>query len=234
MGRLLRRRADSRRRDPDSREQSLTMKKVEDRSPATPQDAAARKITLSRAIDAYRAKPFVPGIGFCPLTQDDEIMLDRLRASKDAAKAFAKFLLDEAKGAIFISDCVMAQRYATGEHAKQVRSRIPLTALSKARKKFGDLKDSLQEAWLLAVCSEEIDSVALAINNENFYRRRWDRSLSRKGDQDAADSRAIGWVKESVARLSGRPHLETVRIIAAVVLGRDDNENRGWARDHPR
>jgi hypothetical protein len=180
--------------------------------------------SLTRAIAAYRAKPFVSGNGARQLTQDDERMLDRLLASKPGQKAFAELQLDEPKGRIFISDCAKAHRYANGQHAKEVRARTSLSALSKARKKLDELSDSLLAAGLLAGCDEEISSLAMAIDNEEYYRRRWDRSLSRKGDQDAADSRAIGWVKGSVARLSGRAHLEEARLISAVVMGGHDED----------
>src|ERR1700733_14141484 len=46
---------------------------------------------LSRAIDAYRAAPYVWGIGTRHLTRGDEAMLDHLRESKEAAQAFAEW-----------------------------------------------------------------------------------------------------------------------------------------------
>ena len=47
-------------------------------------------------------------------------MLDRLAKDEDAAKAFARLALSEAKGLIFVDDCVTAHRIAKGEHKAQV------------------------------------------------------------------------------------------------------------------
>jgi hypothetical protein len=45
--------------------------------------------------------------------------------------------------------------------------------------------------------------------------------LSRRGDDAAARSRAIGWIKMSVRRLSKKPHLDHVITLCDFALGGD-------------
>jgi hypothetical protein len=52
---------------------------------------------LSRAIDAYRAAPYVSGIGTPHLTLGEEAMLDRLRESTETALEFAEWELPDGK-----------------------------------------------------------------------------------------------------------------------------------------
>jgi hypothetical protein len=60
---------------------------------------------LGRAIEAYRATPYVPGvIGAARLTRHDECVLNRLLASTTAQKAFASLGLNEARAQFFIGD----------------------------------------------------------------------------------------------------------------------------------
>jgi hypothetical protein len=75
---------------------------------------------LSRAIDAYRAAPYVWGIGTRHLTRGDEAMLDHLRESREAAQAFAEWGLSDAKSPFFLADCVEAHRLLNGGHKKRV------------------------------------------------------------------------------------------------------------------
>ena len=92
---------------------------------------------LNQVMTAYRARPFVPGVGLCALTQDDEHMLDRLHASEDAAGGFAELQLDETRGLVFIGDCVKANRYATGQHTREVRAKNPVLCSRQGSKKTG-------------------------------------------------------------------------------------------------
>ena len=50
-------------------------------------------------------------------------------------------------------------------------------------------------------------------------RERRLRAISRRGDKAAARSRAIGWLKSSVLRLSGRPSIKRVAALCSAVLG---------------
>jgi hypothetical protein len=89
---------------------------------------------LSRAIDAYRAAPYVYGIGTPRLTRGDEAMLAGLRESKKTALAFAEWGLSDAKGQFFLADCIEAYRLLNGGHSNKVKSMSALPKPDKARK----------------------------------------------------------------------------------------------------
>jgi hypothetical protein len=55
-------------------------------------------------------------------------------------------------------------------------------------------------------------------------RERRLRAISRRGDKAAARSRAIGWLKSSVLRLSGRPSIKRVAALCSAVLGANISE----------
>ena len=44
------------------------------------------------------------------------------------------------------------------------------------------------------------------------------RAISRRGDKAAARSRAIGWIKSSVLRLSGKPNIKRVAALCSAIL----------------
>jgi hypothetical protein len=48
------------------------------------------------------------------------------------------------------------------------------------------------------------------------------RSTSRKGDKASARSRAVGWLKESIRRLSGQDNFEHVATLCDAVLNTKD------------
>jgi hypothetical protein len=52
--------------------------------------------------------------------------------------------------------------------------------------------------------------------------RQFLSALSRKTDAWAARSEGIGWLRESVQRLSGRPNHKQVAVLAEIVLGTED------------
>jgi hypothetical protein len=55
-------------------------------------------------------------------------------------------------------------------------------------------------------------------------RERRLRAISRRGDKAAARSRAIGWLKSSVLRLSGRPSIKRVAALCSAILGANISE----------
>jgi hypothetical protein len=189
----------------------------------------------------------------CRLTSGEEAMLDRLQESPEATEAFASWGLPDRKTPFFFADCVQAHRLADGEHAKQVEAYRSAPKPEQAREALAEIerffRGSLFETipdpppvpeapktWEeFANCQtyirgpdqgplgEAIDLLRLAINDEERYREEY-RWSSQKSDVTAADSRAVGLVKESVLRASGRPDLKVVRAIAVVVTGRRDED----------
>jgi hypothetical protein len=170
----------------------------------------APRSALSVAIDAYRRT--------CrkPLAVDEGRMLDRLTQSKDAAKAFAELDLSEAKGRTFINDCVQAHRFDQGEHTAQMERLRHVPDLKKMQAKLESLvKD-------FGALTEDVEEAFRVISVELYYRRLHHGddllSTSRKGDKTSARSRAIGWLKESVRRLSGQPNQKPLMTLCDVVL----------------
>ncbi len=147
-------------------------------------------------------------------------MLGRLSASRFAAQAFAALALPESKGLILIDDCVEARRIDAGKHKAQVEGLGREPNYKKLQAKLESLvKD-------LGVLPEHVREAFGVIRIALFYRhldREYNRrSTSRKGDKWPAQSRAIGWVKESVRRLWGQDNFEHVAILCVAVFDTDD------------
>jgi len=68
------------------------------------------------------------------------------------------------------------------------------------------------------VVSEAIVLLASLIDSMEDINKSAPPTVSRKGDKPAAQSSAIGVLKQSISRLSGRPNLKAVEDIAKVVL----------------
>lgn len=183
---------------------------------------------LSRAIDAHGAGPYVPDVRNPRLTQDDAHMLDHLRDSKLAQKAFNELRLDEAKWPIFIGDCVVAHRYANGMHAEEVEIFRSAPDPDKARAALaevvsffrGSIFETIHDGPDPGTLGEAIALLAQAIDREERYRKEY--HPSQKGGVGAAKSRAIGWLRASVSRLTGIPNLKLVAAIVDAVLGLKD------------
>jgi hypothetical protein len=192
-------------------------------------NVASQPTALSRAIDAYRAKPYVPGIfGGARLTRDDEFMLDCLRKSREAVQAFAAWELSDARSPFFIGDCVKARRYANGEHRKEVESWRTLPDPDVARDGLRVVAKYFGKAAALSTLGRDRDPVdeaiallASQIRDEKRLRKFLRPATPRNGGEATSRSRAIGWLRDSIFALSGRPHYAAVREIAEVVLGLD-------------
>jgi hypothetical protein len=199
----------------------------------------ARPVTaLNLAIDAYRAAPYVWGIGTCRLTRDEEAMLDRLRESTEIAEEFAVWELPDGKRPFFIADCLEAHRRFNGGHAKRVTAMSKLPRPDNARKGLAEAASYLNKhghrlrfdpkairdgAKLFLgpdsdVASEALALLASLIDRTEDSKKSAKRTISRKGKASARLS-AVGVLKESVSRASGNPNLKTVEDISAVVLG---------------
>jgi len=200
----------------------------------------ARPVTaLSCAIDAYRAAPsnhWGPGTG--RLTPGAEAMLDRLRGSKEATEAFASWGLSDGKTPFFIADCLEAHRLLNGGHKKKVAARRASAAPDKARKHLAEVAAFFRKSGYRMhvdpkavrnrtelclgpdpdVLSEAIALLASQIDSTEDINKSARPTVSRKGDKPSALSSALGLLKQSIHRASGRPDLKTVEAIAEVVL----------------
>jgi hypothetical protein len=155
-----------------------------------------------------------------PLNPADVSMLVRLSTWPEAPGAFAALELSETKGLWFMDDCVTAHRIYTGEHKAQAERRRRAPDYKKMQAKLESLvKD-------IGALTEDVREAFSVIRVALYYRRlnhEYDRrSRSRKGDKKSARSRAIGWLKESVLRLSGQDNFEYVATLCDAVLNTDD------------
>jgi cell pole-organizing protein PopZ len=107
---------------------------------------------------------------------------------------------------------------------------IPTTraaAAAEARALASGRVDEKSPPMIAIFSSDDPLSAAIAllaanIRDEEQWREDYEPTISRKGDKKAAESRAIGRLKDIVSRLSGRSNLEAVRVIAVAVLGKHD------------
>ncbi len=144
-------------------------------------------------------------------------MLDRLSTSNEAAEAFTALALSEAKGLTFVKDCLTAHRLDKGEHKRQVERLRSVPDHKKMEAKLNAL-----EKYIGASTEHDLEAVRMmrvALYYRQLHHEEDLRSTSRKGDKASARSRAIGWLKESVCRLSGRPNYKHLRILCGIVLG---------------
>jgi hypothetical protein len=184
-------------------------------------------LALPAAIAAYRQAEQ-------GLSAEEGAALDRLAAAQEAAQFFAFLPLadDEggfsadAKGRIFVADCVTAFRFDKGEHRAQIEKLKAASAaheeaqahLDKLRAYFGvvepsgadfDVVETPAPAEPSRSLQEKLDrrayrplrSLQRELDDDRRAIEEVRRSISRKGDATAARSRAIGWLKESVKRL---------------------------------
>jgi hypothetical protein len=197
-----------------------------------------KKTELSRAIDAYRAAPVAWDGGGCRLTRGEEIMLDRLRDSKEATEAFAGWQLPDGKRPFFIADCVAAHRLLNGGHSKKVAARRTLPDPDKVRKDLASVASyfsgsgyrlrldpkAIRDGTKLCVgpdpdvVSEALALLASLIDSAEDINKRAKPTISRKGDKPSARASALGHLKESIYRLTGHPNLTAVEDIGKAVL----------------
>jgi hypothetical protein len=175
--------------------------------------------TLKEIITAYRQRDRRLWTGEA-LGPADVGMLVRLSESKEAARAFADLALSENKGLIFIDDCVTAHRIDIGEHKAHVER---LRKVPDHKKMVAKL-DAL-EKYIGASSEQDIEAVRMmreALYYRHLHHEYERRSTSRKGDKASARSRAIGWLKESVRRLSGQDNFEHVATLCDALLNTGD------------
>lgn len=193
---------------------------------------------LSCAIAAYRAAPYVYGIGTRRLTPGEQGMLNRLRESKETALALAEWDLPDGKRPVFLADCLEAHRSLNGGHSKKVEARRALPDPDKARRDLTKVADFFRKSGVCLridpkalrnrtqiclgsdpdVLSEAIALLASQIDRTEDTNKSSRPTLSRKGKASARLS-AVGVLKASIHRLSGSPNLKAVEDIAGVVLG---------------
>ena len=139
------------------------------------------------------------------------------RVEEAAAEALTKIAPLDTKAPFLIDDCVEARQIHAGKHQAQVER------LRKAPSE-GEMWTKLAELAVYIGASNEHDKEAIRMMSvalgDRLRRQKYDlRSTSRRGDETAAHSEAIAWIKSSVRRLSGRTNAKRVMTLCDVVLG---------------
>ena len=139
------------------------------------------------------------------------------RVEEAAAEALTKIAPLDTKAPFLIDDCVEARQIHAGKHQAQVER------LRKAPSEE-EMWTKLAELAVYIGASNEHDKEAIRMMSvalgDRLRRQKYDlRSTSRRGDETAAHSEAIAWIKSSVRRLSGRTNAKRVMTLCDVVLG---------------
>jgi hypothetical protein len=151
-------------------------------------------------------------------------VLNRLAADWRTADAFVAVLPNGDDWDVLISDCITAS-----ERARTHEERI--CALRKRLQRAPNAINAVETIadFFGGMRSEPFDPVKQALGylraEIDFWRRLTEESLgalSRKKDVSAARAESLGWLRESVLRLSGRPNLNHVAVLAEIVLGTRD------------
>jgi hypothetical protein len=183
---------------------------------------------LAEAVTHYRASS--------QLDEHADAVLNRLLASSDAAAAFVALLADRGRWETLLTDCITAEvRARTHKQAieRVRRDREKADDAAKALKIVAALfrpdedRHPDEDRQEMSVLFRPLDPMAEALRilaNEIAFHQRHDSEFllaaSRNKDAAAAKSSGIGWLKESVQRLSGKPnyrHVETL-VMAALDL----------------
>jgi hypothetical protein len=175
----------------------------------------ANRAKLGEAVDAYMARE--PG-----LRAEDVITPLMLLSSEKATETFAYLDLPTDETLILIDDCVRARRLYAGKHQAHAER-------LRATPDPGKMWTRLAELATYIGGSDEHDrdairrmSVALGAR---IRRHKYEQqSTSRRADKEAGRSEAIGRLKSSVLRLSGKANVKSVAILCSAVLGAEISE----------
>lgn len=148
-----------------------------------------------------------------------------LKASDQALNAIAKLRLSESETRILARDCLTAARILRTHRREVERARFLGENAEGARRALQEVADYIAGSGFVVEggADDPVPEAQRILADEIFWTERHGeirgQQLSRRGDRAAARSRAIGWIKMSVHRLSGRPHLAEVRTLCDVALG---------------
>jgi hypothetical protein len=189
-----------------------------------PKHLPERRRLLAEFVAQYRAEH--------QLDAHAEAVLERLRASPDAAIAFAELLLKGNKWDVLLSDCITAESLKRTHKERiervqrsQEKAATAAKHLRAVREYFRSERGSFRNASLTAPYFEEAADALGIIDNKIYYRNlhcgTFLHEVSREKNASAARSEGIGRLKESVLWLSGKPNHRHVRALAIAALGEE-------------
>jgi hypothetical protein len=185
------------------------LRRLQDPKTSAAKLSEANRAELSEVIDAYMVRE--PELGF-----EDVMTLIRLLTADEAAETLAGLDLTRDESLTLIDDCVTARQLYAGEHQAHAEA-------LRATPDPDEMWTKLAELAIHIGASDEHDreairrmSVALGARiRRHEYEQQ---STSRRGDKEAGRSEAIGWLKSSVLRLSGKANVKSVAVLSSVVL----------------
>jgi hypothetical protein len=158
-----------------------------------------------------------------PADNHAKAVLARLKASRDVAKAFAATCPDDDRCRLLLNDCITAER-ETRQHAERVNAcrdtvkmaRDTLKKLASVGKYLGLESEPARPHNDLIRQAYEV--LVLSVKTDRTSAQDWLKRVSRETTPAAARQCGIGWIKESVATISGRPNLRHVTALAEITL----------------
>ena len=148
-----------------------------------------------------------------------------LKVSDQALNAITKLRLSERETRILVGDCLTAARILRTHRHEVERAHFLRENADGARRALQEVADYIARSGFVVEggADDPVREALRILANEIFSTERHGairgQQLSRRGDKAAARSRAVGWIKTSVYRLSGRPHVAEVRTLCHVALG---------------
>jgi hypothetical protein len=148
----------------------------------------------------------------------------RLLEHPGAAASFAAIRPDGMRWDVLLTNCITAERIARTQRKIVAGARKSCKEAEKAATdlkrlaEFFDKRISVPDGQSNPI-ADAIDLLGHEISSIRRYAERFLSERSRKADVEAQRSAGIGWIKESVRRLSGKPYLEDVRVLAEATLG---------------
>lgn len=171
------------------------------------------------------------------LDQHANSMLGRLISEDWETRVVRAFnVVPIAKRPIFLADCIRAE----------LEARTHKQVVKCAQKKIAEAPKKISEFWRIAgflgrgpsltpdpldlrvpidsrdALDEALQLIRVSIENEQRDSERILKEHSRKTTDEAARASGIGWIADSMRKLTGKPRIELVADLATVVLNSED------------
>ena len=162
---------------------------------------------------------------FAPLDENAKAVLDRLTSEKWLWYVLPVFEVvpPDRRWAILLGDCLHAEREMREHKRIAEHYRRTVDKAEEALKALDAVAAFVERPPVVgkgdpAVEGEALGALMVRIANDRGDAALRLRQQSRKTDPSAARSAALGWLRQSVEKLSGKPNLKHVASLAEAVL----------------
>jgi len=178
----------------------------------TRQEAQGR---LKRAISDWQADN--------PADREAMAVCNRLTDS-EAAISFAAVRPDGTRWEILLADCIIAERKMRSLWQEVAGAAEAEREAAEAAAALDTLTKTLTPRIVPISGQPDVIAAALGVVGDAIYSMRLSaarvrKERSRRADEDAARSAAIGWLREAVRQASGAKNHEHVRVLAEAATG---------------